>query len=83
MPKRSAAHHVINAARKQLDMTEQDLWSAYQAYGGGGTQQDISAFLRGVTALDKEDVNCLALALNDRFTGEGRSASANQSGDAS
>ena len=70
MSKRAATHHVINTVRKQLDMTEQELWAAYRTYGGDVSQQDISAFLRGATTLEKEDVDNLALVLNKRFTGE-------------
>jgi hypothetical protein len=51
-------------------MTEQELWAAYRTSGGDVSQQDISAFLRGATTLDKEDVDNLALVLNERFTGE-------------
>ena len=70
MSRRATTHHVINTVRKQLDMTEHELWVAYRTYGGGVSQQDVSAFLRGATTLDKQDVDNLALALNERFTGE-------------
>jgi hypothetical protein len=70
MFERAATHHVINTVRKQLDMTEQELWAAYRTYGGDVSQQDISAFLRGATTLEKEDVDHLAQVLNERFTGE-------------
>ncbi len=70
MPNRSAVHYVINTARKQLRMSEEDLWTAYRAYGGSVSQQAISAFLRGATTLGDRDVSNLAIALNARFTGE-------------
>ncbi len=72
MPKRSAVHHVINTARKQLKMSEQDLWVAYEGRGGSVSQPTISAFLRGVMTLSEQDINRLAIALNERFTGENR-----------
>ncbi len=70
MPNRSAVHYVINSARKQLNMSERDLWIAYRAYGGSVSEQAISEFLRGVTTLSEQDVNSLAIALNERFTGD-------------
>lgn len=70
MPNRSTVHYVINTARKQLNMSERDLWIAYRRYGGSVSEQAISAFLRGTTTLSEQDVNNLAIALNERFTGE-------------
>jgi hypothetical protein len=69
--KRATAHHIVNTVRNQLNMSEQELWAAYRMYGGGVSLRDVSAFLRGDMILEKEDIDILALALNERFTGEG------------
>lgn len=70
MPKRAAVHQVLNTARKQLNMTERELWVAYRAVGGEASQADISAFFRGLPVLGKSDIDLLALVLNEKFTGE-------------
>lgn len=61
---------MIETVRKQLDMSEAELWDRYRASGGALTRDVISAFLCGASTITKEDIDSLALVLRDRFTGE-------------
>lgn len=61
MANRASVHHVINSARKRLDMSEHDLWVADLVRGALGSQQAIFAFLRGTTILSEQDFNHVAI----------------------
>ena len=70
MAKRSTVHHVLNTVRKQVKLTERELWLAYRDRGGMASQNDLSSFLRGAQPLGSEEIGTLATALNEAFIGE-------------
>lgn len=63
---------VLEAARRDLDLTISDLWFRYFSLGGMSTSLDIEAVLYGAMVADPYDRDLLAVALNERFAELGR-----------
>lgn len=62
-----SAHKVIDAVRRRLNMSEEDLRIAHWSCGGNVRRAELSAFLAGERVLSEFEYNTLAAALNDRL----------------
>jgi hypothetical protein len=63
---------VLEASRRELDLSINELWWLYFALGGMRTEWEIDAILNGALRPAPEDGDLLALALNERFSELGR-----------
>jgi len=58
----------IEAGRRHLGMSPQDVWVGYFAVGGNGSQAEVREWLSSAVRLPAREHDLLAQALNDRFT---------------
>lgn len=63
---------VLEAARRDLNLTIGDLWFRYFSLGGMSTALEIEAVLYGAMIAGPVDRDLLAVALNERFAEVGR-----------
>lgn len=59
---------ILERARRDVDMTMDDLWMRYFALGGMSSALEIEAYLLGALLAPRHDHDVLAVALNERFS---------------
>jgi len=59
----------IESSRRQLGISEHDVWVGYFAVGGNGSLADVRAWLGGQALLPPRDRAMLAQALDDALAG--------------
>jgi len=57
----------LDAARRELDLSDDDLWVAYVTLGGSLSAVQLRNYFDGDYALDAREYDYLAQALNDRY----------------
>lgn len=63
---------VLETARRDLEMSHDELWYRYFALGGMSTAVEVEAYLFGALIPSGHDRDILAVALNERFAELGR-----------
>ncbi|MCU1392137.1 MAG: hypothetical protein JWM34_565 [Ilumatobacteraceae bacterium] len=63
---------ILQEARRELNLSVNDLWWRYFALGGMGTAVEIDAILYQALIPSTADSDLLAVALNERFSELGR-----------
>ena len=63
---------VLETARRDLEMSHDELWYRYFALGGMATAVEVEAYLFGALIPTSHDRDILAVALNERFAELGR-----------
>ncbi len=58
---------ILQDARRELNLSVNDLWWRYFALGGMGTALEVEAILYGALVPVPYDRDVLAVALNERF----------------
>ena len=57
----------LEAARRELMLTQLDLWYGYFAVGGELPYDTVRSYLKGATGATRREHNKLALVLNEAF----------------
>lgn len=57
----------LDAYRRELTLTNAELWLAYFGLGGTATPAQVDAYLAGTSSLSVREHNTLTLALNEAF----------------
>ena len=60
--------NVLDRARRQLGLSQGDLWFNYFGLGGMGSAIDLEAYLAGILEPSPHDHDLIAHALNEHFT---------------
>jgi hypothetical protein len=58
---------MFESARRETEMSVQQLWLAYLELGGNGTLAQLGSWLSGGTDPPRGDHNLVAQALNERY----------------
>lgn len=61
----------IEAGRRELGMSNRDLWLGYIGVGGNGSMGDLRGWLTGEVEASARDHDMVALALNEVFLDRG------------
>src|SRR3954465_8739367 len=61
----------LDAARRELGLSDDDLWLAYVALGGSLSAVQLRNYFDGDYALNAREYDYLAQALNDRYIDRG------------
>ena len=67
-----AETHELERARQELGLSMGALWIRYFGLGGMRDPLEVEAVLFGALVADVEDLDLLAVALNERFSELGR-----------
>lgn len=59
---------ILEQARRDVDMSVDDLWMRYFALGGMSTALEIEAYLLGALLPANHERDVIAVALNERFS---------------
>jgi hypothetical protein len=57
----------LDSYRRELTMSNAQLWLAYLALGGNATFDEVGSYLAGRTSLAMREHNTLTVALNEAF----------------
>jgi hypothetical protein len=58
----------LEAARKEIGLSLDDLWIRYFALGGNAEPLEVNGYLSDLLTLEIREHNVLALALNEAFS---------------
>ncbi|HEX3839259.1 MAG TPA: hypothetical protein VHU85_00560 [Acidimicrobiales bacterium] len=72
---------VLDAFRKDAELTHRELWMRYFELGGMSTNLQLEAFLYGALQPTDHDHDVIAHALNERFSEMGRNHPVPYAGD--
>lgn len=68
----STADDSLDRARRDADLTQEDLWMRYFGLGGMAPAMELEAVCHGAMSTNDPDYDRIVHALNERFTELGR-----------